>query len=272
VLENLWLMTKPIYLFLTLLIFFHPIAVEAQNSVRGFLYFSIAEEFKKDNKTDSAIIYYQKAGAIFKTDQQIEDFVNANNQAGVLLTRQDQYDKAKTFLNEALSAGQKFLSPDNLALSNTYLALGVVDAAEENFTRSLDYHYKALAIRLSKLGEYHSDVANSYGNIGNVYFRKKEFSKAIEAHHKALAIREKLFGPLGVELVQTYNNLGNAYRDNKEYETALTYFEKALNNKIRQGGASQKDLAKIYKSMSEVYYLMNNRLQGDVYKSKAAEL
>jgi len=43
----------------------------------------------------------------------------------------------------------------------------------EEYEQSLIYHYKALAIRLLKLGPYLAEAATSYGNIGNVYRNNK---------------------------------------------------------------------------------------------------
>ena len=87
-----------------------------------------------------------------------------------------------------------------------------------------------------------------------------------------MKIREKLFGETGVEVIQSYTGLGNAYREQKEYKTSLEYFEKALKRKIVQRGEGHKDLIKFYKNISEVYYLMNNKKQGDFYKSKSEEI
>jgi len=72
-------------------------------------------------------------------------------------------------LHKALAAAFTLPDSNSLVVATTYITLGVVYNAEEQFEQSLKYHHKALAIRLLKLGEYHSDVATSYGNLGNVY-------------------------------------------------------------------------------------------------------
>lgn len=240
-----------------------------QNDSLAYKYFGLAEDYKKNSKTDSAIIYFEKASVEFKTSKKSEGFVNCYNQIGVMLTRQDQYEKAKEYLNKALNVGLSALDSNDLAIGTTYISLGVVYAAEENYDISLIYHNKALAIRLLKLGDYHSDVATSYGNIGNVYLRSKNFDKSIETHLKAMQIREKLFGRSSTEITQSYFHLGTAYKEKGEYKTSLEYFEKALQNKIEQRGSGHKDLVKIYNSISDVYNLMDNKEQGNLYKAKA---
>ena len=243
-----------------------------QNSPSGDEYIRIADEYKKNSKPDSALIYYEKASVEFQTAGKSEKFVNSYNQIGIILTRQDEYEKAKTYLEQALSKGISSLDTNyNLTLATTYISLGVIYNAEENYTQSLIYHYKALAIRLRQIGESDALVATSYGNIGNVYLNAKDYNNSIEAHLKAMKIREAVFGAASPEIIESFTNLGRAYREKKDYKTSLEYFEKALNNKIIQPGVTNKDLTKYYKNISDVYYLMNNKVQGDLYKSKTEE-
>jgi tetratricopeptide (TPR) repeat protein len=243
----------------------------AQSSPTGDEYMRLADDFKKNMKPDSAIIYYEKASVEFKTPGNTEKFINACNQTGIILTRQDNYVKAKTYLVQALSAGLSLPDTNNLLIATTYISLGVIYRAEENYNQSLLYHNKALSIRMLKLGEYSAEVATSYGNIANVYLSRKDFDKAIDAHFKAMKIREKLFGETSAEIIESFNGLGNVYREKKDYKTSLDYFEKALKNKIIQRGEGHKDLAKFYKNISDVYYLMENKEQGEFYKIRSEE-
>lgn len=87
-----------------------------------------------------------------------------------------------------------------------------------------------------------------------------------------MKIREKIFGDSSAEVIQSYTGLGNACKEKKDYEVSIEYFEKALQNKIKQNGEEHKDLAKYYKNISDVYYLMDNKQQGDFYKTKSESL
>jgi tetratricopeptide (TPR) repeat protein len=234
----------------------------------GEAMFKKAENFRNNAKTDSALVFYAKAAEAFKKESKTEDFINAYNQIGILLTRRDEYEKARPFLETALSTGQSSLDSNNLMVANTYISLGVLEAAEDHFEKALIFHNKALEIRQARLGQDHTDVATSYGNIGNVYFRSKDFDKAVENHLHALAIREYLFGETSAEVIQSLVNLGNAYREKQDYATSLYYFDRALETKSLQLD-EKKDLSKFYKNISDVYYLMNNKTQGDAFKAKA---
>lgn len=235
-------------------------------------YVQRAIDFKKNMKPDSAIVYYEKASVEFTKLGNIEKLIDTYNQIGIILTRQDQYEQAKTYLNKALSAGLSTLDTNNLEIATTYISLGVIYNAEENYEQSLIYHYKALNIRLIKLGANHADVATSYGNIGNVHRNNKDYDLSIDAHLKALSIREKVFGPTSAEIIESYVGLGNTYRESKAYDTALEYFEKALRNKIIQRGEGHKDLVKFYKYISDACYLKGDQFKGDEYKTKYKEI
>lgn len=243
--------------------------VHGQNNSAADEYFRLADECKKRQQPDSALLFYEKAAAEYQAAGSMENLVSACNQIGIILTRQDKYDKAKTWLEKALSSGLSSLDSNHLVMATTYISLGVVYNAEENYAQALLYHYKALAIRLQQLGEEHAEVATSYGNIGNVCRNSRDYDNSIAAHRKAMLIREKIFGAGSPEIIESYVGLGNAYREKKEYTSALDYFEKALKNKIAQRGEGHKDLARFYKYISELYYLMENKAQGDSYKAKA---
>lgn len=238
----------------------------------GEAYLRKANEFKKNRNTDSALIYYQHASIAFERSNKTEAFVDANNQAAILLTRLDQYEKARSYLEKALAAGSNSLDSNNLAIANTYISLGVISNAEGKYEQALSQHYKALAIRLAKLGNDHADVATSYGNLGNVHRNNKELSKSIELHSKAMVVREKLFGTSSPEIVESYVGLGRAYQETKDFTTALAYFEKALQNKTLQLGSAHKDLARFYKYASDASYLAGNKAKGDEYREKGEAL
>jgi tetratricopeptide (TPR) repeat protein len=228
-----------------------------------------ADNFRSRSLPDSALLYYDRAAAAYKNSNETEKQMNAYNQAATMLNRQDKYLLAKNYLEKALAAAQSLPDPDNLVLATTYITLGVTYGAQNLFEESLDYHYKALEIRLRKLGKNHADIATSYGNIGNIYLRKKDFERSVEAHTNAKKIREKLFGKNGNEIAQSYLGLGNAYKELKDYKRSLKYYDKLLTNKITQLGEGHKDLARYYNNLVEVYSLINDKVKADAYKAKA---
>lgn len=243
-----------------------------QSSSRANDYVRKADAFKKSAMRDSAIVYYEKAAYEYRLTGQFQEQVDALNELGIILTRQDQYDLALKHLNDALLIGKNVLDSNHLSLATTYLSLGVVYTALEEYDQALLLHFRALEIRLIKLGEYSAEVATSYGNIGNVYLRSKDFDKSIEAHDIAREIRASLFGLNSPEIIESYVGLGNAYREMKKYDASIINFELALQNKIKQRGPGHKDLVRFYRYLSEVYYLSNNMEKGDYYKKEAESI
>jgi len=242
--------------------------LNAQQNNPAEEYFQMAETSRRNMHLDSAIFYYNQAATEFQNLGNTERFIDSYNQIGVVLTRQDKYEEAKTYLNKALSEGHILPDSNSLSIATTYISLGVVFNAEGKYEQSLTCHNKCLSIRLLKLGENDAQVATSYGNLGNMYRNNKEFDKSIEAHLKAMEIRNKLFGETSIEIIESYVGLGNAYREKGEYPMSVEYFEKALRNKIIQRGDGHKDLGRYYKYLSDVYYIMGDKDEGDLYKSK----
>jgi len=232
-------------------------------------YIRLAEESNKTLDRDGSVAYYEKAAIEFEKLGNTQKLVNTYNQIGIILTRQDKYEKAKAFLGKALSTGLASLEPNDPLLATTYISLAVVSAAENRFDESLAFHDKALKIRLVKFGKNIAEVATSYGNIGNVYFRKKEYDHAIKAHLKGVRIREEVFVKDSPQIVESYRGLGNAYREKKHYKKAIGYFEMALSNKIKQLGEGHKDLARYYNDISQVYLLSGDKTKADEFKTKA---
>ncbi|HUM46128.1 MAG TPA: tetratricopeptide repeat protein [Chitinophagales bacterium] len=226
-----------------------------------------AESFKKADASDSTVYYYRKAATLYE-QQQPDLYVNTLNELGKWLTRKDELEQATEVLERSIQFSKQQTGVKPVTTATTFLAMGVVENAKGNYTRSISLHQQALDIRLKELGKYNSEVASSYGNMGNVFFNSGDFDSAITYHTEALQIRQQLYGAGAPELAQSYNNLGNAYREKKQYATALENFQKAA--QIReQPPVNNKDLAKYYKSISEVYFLMGDREKGEQFKIKA---
>ncbi|HMS98397.1 MAG TPA: tetratricopeptide repeat protein [Saprospiraceae bacterium] len=254
------------------LLLFTPLFIKSQSTAIIEKYLYLADSFIKNRQPDSAIFYLQKAAPILKKEGPAESFVNTSNQLGILLTRQDKYEEALAVLNEALDAGLSQQDIPPLSVATTHISLGVVYNAQQKYNEALNHHHKALDIRIKLLGQTHADVATSYGNLGNVYRNNQQFQESIEAHTSAMKIRETIFGLQSPEIVESYVGLARVHKDLQDYPTALGYFEKALKNKIIQKGEAHADLAKFYQYLSDIWYLMEDKVKGEEYKNTATKL
>lgn len=231
-----------------------------------------ADNFRKNQQTDSAVFYYRKSGYGYLKSDSIPACIDAWNQAGVILTRVDRYAEAREILDSALTMGMTLKGEESLALASTYICLGVIYNAEGNYDQSLQNHLAALSIRLTYHGDYHADVATSYGNLGNVFFNMKFYHSALFYHSKAREVRDSLFGSESAEIAQSFLGLGNAYREMGQYNSAILNFEKVLMIRMKIKGNNHKDLIPVYEKLSQVYILANDTEQAKYYQNLADDI
>src|SRR5688572_11939734 len=86
--------------FVVLLLFCLP-GLYAQKDLTGEELVKLADAFKKESKTDSAVFYYEKASAKLGENTEAKNFIYASNQLGVILTRKDEIEKALSVLQKA---------------------------------------------------------------------------------------------------------------------------------------------------------------------------
>ena len=120
-----------------------------------------------------------------------------------------------------------------------YNNLGISYDGLGDYGKAIEYHEKALEIRINTLGENHPDVASYYNNLGTVYNSLGDYNKAIEYHEKALEIRINTLGENHPDVADSYNNLGISYDGLGDYNKAIEYHEKALEIRINTPGENQ---------------------------------
>ena len=120
-----------------------------------------------------------------------------------------------------------------------YNNLGISYDGLGDYNKAIEYHEKALEIGINTLGENHLDVASYYNNLGTVYNSLGDYNKAIEYHEKALEIRINTLGGDHPDVADSYNNLGISYDGLGDYNKAIEYHEKALEIRINTLGENK---------------------------------
>jgi tetratricopeptide (TPR) repeat protein len=72
-------------------------------------FLKLAEEYKSKSNPDSAIYYYEKAAIENEKIGNIEEEIDAFNQIGVLLTRQGNYDEARSMAEQGIGKRPRFI-------------------------------------------------------------------------------------------------------------------------------------------------------------------
>ncbi len=197
---------------------------------------------KQGKYIDAAKMYEESAEAAKASpDSGKSNLATDLNQAGYYYSLAGQYNKAVTYLEEALAIFKELGSEDQVAaclshFGGIYKSLGRYDSA-------LEYYEKALEID-KRLG-MDDKVAIRLSNIGDVYDSQDQYDKAIEYLEDALAMNNKL----GMEAVvaSRLNSIGRVVRTQGKYGRAIEYYERALNidRKLEQNDKISTDLANI---------------------------
>ena len=95
-------------------------------------------------------------------------------------------DEAFSFFTKALP-----FAKTNSNKCRVYRSLGVLNSSESNYTKALEYHFKALKIIETTNDE--KELANVYFSISNAYSKIDNQSKAFFYGKKSLAIYTKLY-------------------------------------------------------------------------------
>ena len=152
-------------------------------------------------------------------------------------------DAALFYFNEAI--------PFALTKTNqckVYRSLGILNSTKSNYSKALEYYFKALKIIEKSSDE--KELANVYFTISGTYSSLNNNEKALLFSKKSLSICEKL--NLKPMISKNLQRLGFIYYQFKKYDVALNYFSKGL---IICKDIEDKDgIASIYLSKGLIYF------------------
>jgi len=160
------------------------------------------------------------------------------------------YEYGKQALELAKQSGYK------RGMANSYNNIGLIYAAQSDYTKAMEYYLKSLEI-MESLGDKRG-MAVSYNNIGVIYRDQNNYPKALEYYSKSLEIIESLGDKQ--RMAVSYNNIGVIYRDQSNYPKALEYYIKSL--EIRKSFDYKRGMASSYNNIGEIY-----RYQSDYPKA-----
>ncbi|RYG22226.1 MAG: tetratricopeptide repeat protein [Chitinophagaceae bacterium] len=221
------------------------ICVSAQNSVvdslslkvnssqseitKAKLLNEIADNYK--NRSPKLMIEYaNKALALskqigYKLEQgnAYHNIGNANIIMGDYASALDNFSKEQIiFENELPRTTVQTKKDINDGLARAYGSIGFVFMEQSNYSKALQYNFKAL--KIFELTNNAESLSKIYNNIGVIYKSQNAFSKALVYYEKCLKIQEKL---KNVSIGVTTNNIGLVYLNQRAYEKAIKYFDQS---------------------------------------------
>jgi len=155
----------------------------------GYSYYYYGQSAFKREIYDSAYLYYSKAEKMLISK-------NSKILGDLYLDKSSIQLKYNDYLGAENSASKslKYSRVENnlLCQYDAYTNLGIASIGNENYSKSIEYHTKAL--NLAKENRLHPEYflqEISLNNIGNCYQNLKQYSKAIQSFEKAL-VNKKL--------------------------------------------------------------------------------
>jgi|GEM_PF-4183848 len=250
-------------------------ANEKTDSLLANKYANIADSLFKINSYDSAVIYYGKASAIFRT---IKDWNNINRcevWKSYVYIDMGKYDNARTNLDEAIIFFNQNLGNNNLFSFNCSTKKSAIYFSQGKYIESKNNLTQSLKI-VSTNPEFSSPkgqkiYASACFEFGNNYIEMGQLDSAIVMYKKTLELREGLYEKNHDLIVDCYNNLGIVYSYYGDYEIAISYMQKALKSREEAKGFAHTLTAWSYTNLGIVHININRFDRALEYALKGLE-
>jgi tetratricopeptide (TPR) repeat protein len=226
-------------------------AREARSTLRDRkvkVYLARARNEVYGNKYDTAIGWYEKILSIQPTRD-----AELLLELGAMHLQAGRYDKAQSFLKEALALTVNTLSPNDPDLALYFQGLGSIYFVQGNYAEAEPLYKRAIGIREAALGPNHPDVAGALGNLAELYRQQGKYSEAEPLFKRALGIAEAALGADHEEVAIVVSNLEGLYFEQAKYEEAEAYYQRALRIQLAALGPDHPAIATDLNNLAEVY-------------------
>lgn len=282
----------PLYLVLFLLILSEGVSAQTplqQTLQRAEKHIKDAEQYYAEMNYNKAKESYQFAARLYRNNNLPAYYAICYNGIGNIyidLTRYEEakskgFDKALQQLQEIKSIDPDFEVDSNL-VADAYEGLGryyssVVTTLPEdtgkvlgiNYQKALDYHLRALQIRLQLHKGPHEKVALSYYYIGQCYrgfsttnssnlSNSNPIQEELRYLQRALNMQLKTLGGLHYQTANTYQALGNYfYETQQDYHQGYAYHQEAFDIRQQLFDDNHPQIAASYINLATYYRVMN---------------
>jgi tetratricopeptide (TPR) repeat protein len=199
-----------------------------------------------DSDSTKAFFYSKKALSLAKKLQWKDGVAKSHFYLGTIYNVYFYYDKALNSFDQSLKTSNQKI------LSKSFQSIGEVYLNTSNFSKALDYSFRALKID-EAIGNK-KGIAKVYANLGSINYGIKKYSKALEFYNKAAKLYEELAN--SKELAIVNRNLAGVYNSLRQSQKALLYYEKA--NILCEKSNNEALQARILSDISLVYFNLKN--------------
>ncbi|MFK7908827.1 MAG: CHAT domain-containing protein [Chitinophagales bacterium] len=205
-------------------------------------YFNIAYTFYASTQYNLAQSYFLKTEYEIKILYGVEHpaMMSVKGFLGEIALRRKQFDKAKTYLQEAIALQQKHNIRKNDVV-HVYLRMGKLHAFQNNWTKA-EYYFQ-LTIDLSKSisPNNHESLYFIYGTLGGLYelnqkldLAEKYYKKALHESQFVLATKDFYGAEMYLSLSRVYLEKGAVEEAFLSIEQAISYWKKTTSDDRKQ--------------------------------------
>lgn len=236
------------------------------NLAKAYTY--VGDYYKKKSISDSAFYYYNKAEKLYLNLNDNYNLAKTQISKGNLQFSENEHFNSEIAVFKALRNIKQIKAND--LLYESYNLLGILYNEREEYSKSLEFHNKALKTLNDKsIPEELQFKATSLNNIGYVYLNLKNYSQARNYFEDGLK-QNKLFIENTPLYAMLLDNLAYAKFKLKETDEVPELFYRSL--KIRDSLHLTSGLIINKTHLSEYFYSKNDTTKAIQYAKQALNL
>jgi signal transduction histidine kinase/Tfp pilus assembly protein PilF len=278
------------------------LVVSVKANEDSLIVFSLLEQAKQTDNTDSSLSYadeamhyakkqkyldgiltvakhfgnqYARTGELEKSIELYRDIISlhsfnpkqlstAYNQLGIYHVYVGHFDSTEFYFLEAYKMRKQL--NDSLGMGASLNNLGNVVMQKGDYPAATDYYIRALKIR-EQLNDS-AGIASSTNNLGMILYKQQKFDDAINYYHQALKINRKQNILQKEALILL--NLGNIYDEIKQLDSSIYYYEQSLI--VAEKGGDLRTVAMALGNLGVTQYQLKNYDLAEVYMRKALKI
>ncbi|TFF89290.1 MAG: tetratricopeptide repeat protein [Promethearchaeota archaeon] len=198
------------------------------NKGKGLVYNNIGNIYLIMGDDEKALQHFQKALKIYRRinyERGVEIILrNIKRIQGKKEIEKEQEKKLETKKRSVYRVPKTIISEEKKEEAEKYRKLGRSYQVKGNFSKAMEYYYKAYEIFNKK--DDKKTMSEILVNIGALFRSWEKYDEAIEYYTHSLRIKESLDDIKGKAKVLTL--MGFVYQSWKKYDKALTSFNKSL--------------------------------------------
>ncbi len=213
------------------------------------------------NKTDTALLYYEESLEIQKIIKDTSGMATSVNNIGEIYRIQSNIPLALKYHHKSLKLRTAINHEEGMAQSLHNIAL--IHKQQGDYKLALKYNLNSLKIR-KKTNDI-VGLATSLNNIGTIHRDMNNHDLALDYFNQSFSIRKNHGDKRGMS--NSLNNIGAIYSHKNKFDLALSYHKRAL--KIEEELKRELGIAKSLFLISSTEYKLGNINEADLLSKRA---